>query len=130
MLGMKTYPAEYVAQCRVLVRSDIDVFETSKVSADLEPVFFRNMLFALDGYFVHRLRTLEGKDGNALNEVRVMCNSVMLHGGVMTAEKSINLSPEASVLGIPYGEKIVLDAASFRRLSDNFFREIEAKYHE
>lgn len=57
-----------------------------------------------------------------------MCNSMMLHEDVMTKDRGIKLSPRTSVLGIPFGETIALDAASFARLADAFFAEIERKF--
>ncbi|HEX5029174.1 MAG TPA: hypothetical protein VFV56_10210 [Gaiellaceae bacterium] len=128
MLGMKSYPREYVDAVRARVAGDADAFATTRAPAALEPVFFRNLLLGLELSFVHRLRTVEGKDGNPLNEVRVVCNSLMLHDGVLTAEKGIKLDPAASVLGIDYGERVVLDAAAFGRLADAFFAELEAKF--
>jgi hypothetical protein len=71
--------------------------------AAFEPVFFNNLVLSLDAHFVHRTRAIEGKDGNPLNEVRVLCSSLMLHDGVLTAEKSIKLVPQKSVLGIGFG---------------------------
>jgi len=130
MLFMSTFPQEYVEACRARVRSDADAFAKSGAPTELEPVFFRNLLLALEASFVHRGRGIEGKDGNPLNEVRVLCNSVLLHDGVMTAEKSIRLDPARSVLGIAYGEQVALDGASFARLSDAFFTELEGKFLE
>ena len=93
-----------------------------------EGAFFNNMVLVLDESFVHRLRTIEGKDGNALNEVRVLCNSILLNNGVMSVDSSIKLSPDKSVLKYQVGDEIRLNEADFSLLSSAFFAEIERKY--
>jgi hypothetical protein len=135
MLGKNSYPPEYVKQCRAnvdeLVRSYRKLATTAKANAALakfEPQFFNHLVLALDEYFVHRLRGVEGKDGNPCNEVRMIADSVMLHGGVLTIEKSIKLEPETSVLGLEPGARIALDEKSFARLADAYFDTIEAKF--
>lgn len=45
------------------------------------------MILALDSHFVHQARALEKTDGNPLDEVRMLSNSVMNNGGVMSADK-------------------------------------------
>ena len=77
---------------------------------------------------MHRLRTAEGKDGNPLNEVRVLCQSILETGNVMAPDKTIKLVPSKSVLGTEYGDEIRLSEAGFVRLSQAFFGEIEAKF--
>jgi hypothetical protein len=86
------------------------------------------MLLVLDGYFVHRLRGVEGKDGNALNEVRVLARSLMENGGTVMADPQIRLDPARSVLGLEVGAPITLTLQQYRRISDAFLREIENKF--
>ncbi len=86
------------------------------------------MVLSLDSHFTHRARALEGKDGNPLNEVRVLCNSLVQNGGVLAADKTIRLKPAASVLGYEVGDEIRLTEAAFVRLAEAFFAEIESKY--
>ena len=50
--------------------------ETASVFAAFEARFLSHLVLALDDYFLHRGRTIEGKDGNPLNEVRLLCDSI------------------------------------------------------
>jgi hypothetical protein len=92
----------------------------------------------LDHTFVHRLTGIEGKDGNPLNEIRVLCNSLLLNNGKLQVDKPpgwpnsasgfIKLPPEKSVLNLTGGDDVQLSEADFVRLSEAFFAEIEKKH--
>ena len=88
------------------------------------------MALVLDCYFVHRLSgpNYEGKDGNPLNEVRMIVDSLISHKGIMRSDKQLKLSPERSVLGIDVGDQIKLTEADFKRLSGAFFDELERRF--
>lgn len=107
---------------------DADVSELEGALDSLESEYFNNMLIVLDGYFVHRLRGVEGKDGNALNEVRVMTRSLMENGGTMMADPTIPLDPARSVLRLEVGAPVTLTLQQYRRISDAFLREIESRF--
>lgn len=143
MLGVKTYPREYVAACRARVDADLAAYRSLVAAAKKQPAidkklnaaieafesaFFNNMVLVLDEMFVHRLRTVEGKDGNPLNEVRVLCNSMLHNKNIMTADNSIKLSPASSVLKYQVGDEIKLSEANFVALSAAFFAELERKF--
>ncbi len=69
--GCRTQVAAQLASYRKVLAAKpagIDAFERE---------FFNHMILALDHYFMHRLRNMEGKDGNPLNEVRMLCNAIM-----------------------------------------------------
>lgn len=130
MLGVKNYTRDYVDACRAKFETDTADFEAvrPKASAAFEHAYFGNLLMLLDFAFVHRLRTVEGKDGNPLNEVRVIANSLLQHGGTMTPEANIKLVPAKSVLGIEPGAKIEVTASAFARIRDAYFGEIEKRF--
>lgn len=139
MLSVAHYDQTYIDACREKVERHVDAYEEvatataggSRMQAALasfEPRCFNHMVLALDEYFCHRARGKEGKDGNPLNEVRVLCTSIMLHDGVHTPDTSIKLDPARSVLKLEIGAEIALSAADFRLLSTSFLDEIERKY--
>ena len=135
MLGVRKYTESYVDRCRARVEADVSAFMDLAAHARgngameaFEARFFNDMVLVLDHLFVHRLRTVEGKEGNALNEVRVLSDSLMENNGVLKADKSIKLSPAKSVLGCQAGDEIKLKEADFVRLSEAFFAEIEGRY--
>jgi hypothetical protein len=145
MLGMKTYSQEYVDACRAKIDLDVAAFANvrSGLKGDageiVEIAYFNNMLLVLDYLFVHRLAGVDGKDGNPLNELRVMCDSILSNEGVMTSgtvskssqmrfNKAIKLAPERSVLKYDVGDRIGVHQQEFIRLFDAVFAELESKY--
>ena len=141
MLGMKTYTSEYIDACRARVEAGLRAYRDhvgKTASAELEHRFFNDQVLLLDYMFVHRLSGTEGKDGNPLNEVRVLCNSLLLNGGNLQVDKlpgwpnsavsGINLPQEKSVLKLKQGDRIELTEAAFTRLADAFFAELSKKY--
>jgi hypothetical protein len=141
MLGMKTYPQDYIESCRARVDADLRAYRAQvgkAPSREFEGRFFNDQVLLLDYMFVHRLAGIEGKDGNPLNEVRALCNSILLNHGKLQVDKlpgwpnsaggSIKLPPEKSVLKLKAGDDINLTEADFVRLSQAFFAELEKKF--
>jgi hypothetical protein len=140
MLGRKDYTPEeldhattavdrQIAAYKKLVK-EIDTSEPKVASAleDFEPLLFNSLTLALDRYFVHRVRMVTGKDGNPLNEVELLVESLMNNGGVLRGNNVIKLVPEQSVLKLNIGDRIRLSAAQFERLSKAFLAEIRSKF--
>ncbi len=153
MLGMSSYAQHYIDACRSRVDSDLRAYRNLMAAARNQPAsdhlddaieafeetFFNNMALLLDYFFVHRLRGVEGKDGNPLNEVRVLSNSMLQNESILSTsysmsmpsslgDKSIKLSPEESVLKHQLGDEIKLTESDFVRLSEAFFEEIQRKF--
>jgi hypothetical protein len=142
MLAVTSYPQEYVDSCRRRMEAQLAAYDelastvgTSAAEARaaksleaFEPLFIGNLVLALDESFVHRTRGMEGKDGNPLNEVRMICNSILHGGGVLTADKTIKYTPETSVLKLGLGDEIALDSEQFRLLLGAFLAEIARRF--
>jgi hypothetical protein len=69
-----------------------------------EAPLFNNMVIVLDRYVVHRVRNVTGKDGNPLNEVELLADSLMNNGGVVKGSNVIKPKPEESVLKLHIGD--------------------------
>ena len=133
MLSVSSYTRDYVDACRAKVAAQLASYrkvlaaKPSGIDA-FERRFFNHMILALDHYFLHRSRNMEGKDGNPLNEVRMLCNAIMENNDRMSADKTIRYKPDMSILKFRDGDEIRLNADDFARLSAAFFDEIEKKY--
>src|SRR4051812_4982684 len=111
MLGRKTYTQEELDHARTAIDEQLAAYENlveaaGRERADpqvasaleaFEPLFFNNMTLALDRYFVHRVRIVTGKDGNPLNEVELISDSLMNNDGVLRGNHVIKLVPDESV---------------------------------
>jgi hypothetical protein len=138
---MRTYKKDYIDACRARVDAGLRAYRTTvgkTAPKDLEHRFFNDQVLLLDYMFVHRLTGSEGKDGNPLNEVRVICNSILLNDGRLQVDKlpgwpnsagsGIKLPPDTSVLKLKAGDEIKLTEATFTRLAKAFFEELSKKY--
>jgi hypothetical protein len=129
MLSENSYKREYIEACRARIAAQVAAYDQlSAVDPDFEPAFFNNMVIVLGGYFANRMRGMEGKDGNPLNEVRVLTNSMMNNDERLAADSTISWDASRTVLGLHVGDRIALTRDDFVRLSDAFFAELEAKY--
>jgi hypothetical protein len=86
------------------------------------------MALVLDRLYVHRVRMVTGKDGNPLNEVELLCESLMNNDGILRGNSAFQYVPEDSVLGLKVGDLIRLTSGQFERLSTAFFAELERKF--
>ena len=141
MLGMKTYSQDYIDACRARVEANLRAYrkQVGKAPAkEFEDLFFKDQVLLLDYMFVHRLSGIEGRDGNPLNEVRILCNSILLNKGKLQVDRlqgwpnsavsGLKLPPEKSLLKLQVGDEVRLTEADFVQLSKAFFAEIEKKY--
>jgi hypothetical protein len=142
MLGRKDYTQEELDQATSAIRQQLAAYkklvkaldgtgEDPQVAAALEsfePLLFNNMTLVLDRYFVHRLRMTTGKDGNPINEVELLADSLMNNGGELRGNNVIKYRPEESVLQLEPGDSIRISASDFERLSKAFLAELDSKF--
>ena len=138
MLMRADYPAEYVADVRAQVAANVASFEALGLTPEqreaFEPGYVQQLLLALDSYFTHRGRALEGKDGNPLNEVRMITDSIQGNDGrgpifpVLAPSSTIKYRPERSVLGLEIGDSLDLDIAAYQKLAFAFLDEVESRF--
>jgi hypothetical protein len=134
MLGRKNYTHTEIDTARTAIERQLAAYDqvvgssTGTARNEFDAVFFNQLLLALDRPFVHRIRPVTGKDGNPLNEVEMLCDSLMNHGGVLQASKVIKLVPATSVTGIEFGASIQLDRDQFGRLATAFLDELQTRF--
>jgi hypothetical protein len=142
MLGRKDYTQAEYDQARAAVAQQIAVFKkvagfVGKAGSDkkalstfdeFEAVYFNNMAIVLDRYFIHRIRPVTGKDGNPINELELIADSLMSNAGTFRGNNVIKYVPESSVLRLEAGDTIKLSLDDFERLADAFFDELKRRF--
>jgi hypothetical protein len=140
MLGRKDYTQEELDNATRVIDAQLAAYRKLVAAVDtsdpeveaaleaFEPLLFDNMTLVLDRYFVHRLRTVTGKDANPLNEVELLADSLINNDGVFRANKVIKVEPEETVLKLEPGERVALSADQFEQLARAFLGEIDAKF--
>lgn len=139
MLAVTSYPEVYVQLTAARVEEQLASYaaladavrgnaRAEAALAAFAPGYFNTALLALDHHFMHRMRGAEGKDGNPLNEVRMLGEAIMEHDGMMQESKTIKYRAEKAVAGIAIGETIVLDAEAFEQIAQAYIAEIGTRF--
>ena len=83
----------------------------------------------LHAWFAHRDRDLEGDDGNPMNEVRVIADSVVGNAGTPAGRRSRSAgSPSAPCSGSPSATRSRSPPNGFERLAAAYLAAIENTY--
>jgi hypothetical protein len=134
MLGRNSYTREELDAARTALDQQLAAYRgladsiDAAALADFEPLFFNNMTLVLDRLFVHRIRSVSGKDGNPLNEVELLTEALMSNDGVLQGNNVIKYVPEKSVVGLAVGDRIRLTAEQFEQLCRAFLDELERRF--
>ena len=128
MLGRASYSPDYIQAVHDRVTRVLKAFDKAKPAEPFAADALLDVVLGLEMAFVHRLRGQEGKDGNPLNEVRMIAASVLEHNGVMTKDNTIKWDAGKSVTGLALGDKIALSRKQVGALVDAFVEEIANKY--
>jgi len=141
MLGRKNYTQDEFDAARAAIDRQLAAYRRLQAAVaaggdadarsaldDFEPIFCNSMTLALDRYFVHRVRLVTGNDGNPLNEVELLGESLIGNDGVLQSSRVIKLVPEESVTKLHAGDRIALTAAQFEQLAAAFFAELERRF--
>lgn len=139
MLAVTSYPEVYVQLTAAKVDEQLQAYaalaaavkgnqQAEAALVAFAPGHFNAMLLALDHHFMHRIRGAEGKDGNPLNEVRMLSDSIMENDGVLKENKTIKYKADKAVAGIAVGQSIALDAETFARLARAYLAELGTRF--
>ena len=131
MPDRNTYTPDEIEACRDNADSLLAAWAANEVEdATLESLVFSQAVVVLDAWFGHRSRELEGDDGNPMNEVRVVADSVVANDGVVRVEGPISWVPQRTVLGLAVGDEVEVTADGYERLAAAYLAAIEATYGE
>jgi hypothetical protein len=127
--GRTSYTSDEIESCRDNCDSLLAAWATNDVDdTTLESLVFGQAVVVLHTWFGHRDRELEGDDGNPMNEVRVIADSIVDNDAVLRVEGPITWVAERTVLRLAVGDDVAVTANGFERLAAAYLSAIESTY--
>jgi hypothetical protein len=131
MLGRKDFTKDEIENGKAAVARQLQAFDALPKAAQTalqDAEYFNDLALALDRRYVHRLRSVTGKDGTPLNELEIIVEALLNNKGELKGINVIKYVPEDSVVGMKPGDRIRLTRDDFARLAAGVFDELDAKY--
>ena len=134
MLARTSYDPSQIATARAAFAEMVEGWRSiaarseARARAAAEAQVFAQMLVALEGWFVHRARAQEGKDGNVLNEVRLLALGVTENGGRFPEPGAVRWRHEQSLTGLRPGDPIRMTEALFSKLAEAFLAAMAERF--
>jgi hypothetical protein len=126
-----TYTSDEIEACRDNCDTLLAAWGANDVEdTTLEGLVFAQAVVVLDAWFADRPRDLEGDDGNPMNEVRVIADSVVGNDSVLRVSEPISWVPERTVLRLSVGDDVAVSANGFERLAAAYLTAVEATFRE
>ena len=128
MVARSSYPMSYIGAAQARIDAQVAAFDlVREPNPGFESIYFNNMVIVLDSFFANRMLEVEGRDGNALNEVRMLVAS-MTAGDSLVDDPAIKYKASSSILGLAIGAPIAIMRQSFAALASAFFVELEKRF--
>lgn len=128
MPGRQNYPQEYVDYCQQQIESQLaEMREMPPVPTAFAQRLAGHLVIVMDACFSQRVRGVDGTNGNPLDEVRVLSQSLM-QGTTVMEDSTIPWKPDQLVLGLAVDDDIELSVKDVDRLQQAFFAEMNDKH--
>lgn len=142
MHARKTFTTDEIARAKAVIDAQLKAYRAVADAAEISPndedlneavdyfnsMFFNNLVLVLDRFFVDRDRSVVGTAPNPLNELEMICDSLMYNDGVFRTDTDAAYSVDDSMLNFAPGQRIILDVDEFTRLSAAVFVELDERF--
>ena len=131
MPDRNSYTSDEVESCRDACDALLAAWAANDIEdTTLEGMVFGQAVVVLHTWFGHRELALEGDDGNPMNEVRVIADSIVDNDAVLRVAGPITWVAERTVLRLAVGDDVEVTANGFERLAAAYIAAIESTYAE
>ena len=129
MTDRTSYTPDELEACRDAADGLLAAWQANDIEDEtLENLVFSQAVVALDAWFAHRSPEVEGEDGNPLNEVRLLADSIIANDGVLRVPDHVRWVPGRTVLRLAAGDEVVVTADTYERLVSAYLAAIAERF--
>ena len=129
MTDRTTYTPDELEACRDAADGLLAAWQANDIEDEtLENLVFGQAVVALDAWFAHRSHQIEGSDGNPMNEVRALADSMIANDGVLRVPDHVRWEAGRTVLHLAVGDEVVVTADTYERLVSAYLAAVAERF--